>query len=1043
MSARVTAIVVARDGAKYLRRTLQALESQSRRPDAFIAVDAASSDDSGAILSESGAAQVIRVEGRPSFGAAVSAALRVAPASVPASSGASAVSALLPGAASTPAGPSGASTADDEWLWLLAHDNAPQPHALAALLSAIEVAPSVAVAGPKLMRFDDPGVISQWGETLTKYGTSVITVRDELDQGQHDTKSDVLGVAAGGMLVRRSVWASLGGFDPALPSADAALDFCVRARLAGFRVVGVPDARVLSAGGPELFGRRAVSGIAQHRIARTAQLHRRMVYAPAAALPIHWLSLLPLAILRSLGHLISKRPDFIPGEFAAALAVMFGGARVFPARRNLRRHRSAGWPAISPLRMTIAEKRELRAHERDRYERAIGTLRPHGAQEHPDFFTGGGAWVALLAAVAAVVAFGGFAASAALSGGGLAPLSVTPGELWSNTGVGWRDAGAGFIGAADPFAWVLAVFGSMAFWVPSTAIIAVTLLAMPVAAIGAWLVIARLSKRSWAPNVGALAWAFAPPLLTGLTQGHLGASIAHAVLPWLLLAGLLALRSWTAAGAAALLFAVVVACAPMLWPALLIAWVISMATRPRSIHRLAIAPIPALVLFAPYFMDHLRQGTPLAVFAEPGVPALPASGAIDSGWQLALGAPQLGLHGWSAIAAVLGFEGTPVAAVVVAALTAPIAVLALLAMFLRSARIALPALVLALLGYVTAVACSHVALVFVDGQPLTIWPGAGLSLYWLGITIAAAAALDAIRVAVAPAGLVSAISLMLLASPLIAAPHLGTAAVRGTDGSMLPAYVTAEAARDPELGTLLLRALPDSSGFAAELQRGAGASLDQRSTLAAASPVGRASDGDAAERAALIGELAANLSVPSGYDARPALDALKIGFVVLATPATGADSAAAISARPTAVAHGDATAQAAQALDQNDLFVAVGETRYGTLWRVVEPSTAPLELPDAGTRPLLVNIVVGTVIGLTLLLALPTGVRHRRIRRATDAEIVAASRRRRAEPDAEAVVGEPRDERSEPALVGANETRDRTATQGSSETLEEMPDARA
>src|SRR5690606_25036902 len=116
---------------------------------------------------------------------------------------------------------------------------------------------------------------------------------DELDQAQYDVQSDFLAVAAGGMLVRRSVWTALGGFDPGLPSVDAALDFSVRARLAGHRVVGVPSARVATAGPPELFGKRSLSAGAQNRIRRSAQLHRRLAWAPSLAVPLHWLTLVP------------------------------------------------------------------------------------------------------------------------------------------------------------------------------------------------------------------------------------------------------------------------------------------------------------------------------------------------------------------------------------------------------------------------------------------------------------------------------------------------------------------------------------------------------------------------------------------------------------------------------------------------------------------------------------------------------------------------------------------------------------------------------
>src|SRR5690606_13384439 len=136
---------------------------------------------------------------------------------------------------------------------LLGEDSTADPHALEQLLSAVEIAPSVVVAGPKLLSADDPTTLVSLGETVSTLGTSVRLVENEHDQSQHDTRDDVLGVAAAGMLVRRDVWRALSGFDPGLPSVDASLDFSIRTRLAGHRVVVVPAARVASAGGPEWF----------------------------------------------------------------------------------------------------------------------------------------------------------------------------------------------------------------------------------------------------------------------------------------------------------------------------------------------------------------------------------------------------------------------------------------------------------------------------------------------------------------------------------------------------------------------------------------------------------------------------------------------------------------------------------------------------------------------------------------------------------------------------------------------------------------------
>ncbi|WP_252607398.1 hypothetical protein, partial [Bacillus paralicheniformis] len=137
------------------------------------------------------------------------------------------------------------------------------------------------------------------------------------------------------------------------------------------------------------------------------------------------------------------------------------------------------------------------------------------------------AWVVLLAAVIGIVAFGGLAGAAALSGGGLVPLSATVGELWSHVGYAWHDLGSGFWGASDPFSYVLAVLGSLTFWSPSFSMVLLYLIAIPLSALTAWWCAARFSTRGWGPAVAALAWAVAPPLLAALGGGHPGAVIAH------------------------------------------------------------------------------------------------------------------------------------------------------------------------------------------------------------------------------------------------------------------------------------------------------------------------------------------------------------------------------------------------------------------------------------------------------------------------------------------------------------------------------------
>jgi GT2 family glycosyltransferase len=932
MQPRVTAILVAHQGSGFLERTLAALEAQTRRPDVLIAVHTAYGDETEKLLSGASPTHLLTVRDGTSFGDAVTHAVRFAP---PAES-------------------------ESEWLWLLGHDNAPEPDALAALLGAVEIAPSVSVAGPKLMRHDRPDTIAAFGETLSRFGASVQLVQDELDQAQHDTKDDVLGVAAAGMLVRRSLWHKLAGFDPGLPSIDASLDFSVRARLAGHRVVLVPGARVASAGGPESFGRRRVSDRRRFRIARAAQLHRRLVYAPPVALVLHWLSLLPLAVLRSIGDLVAKHPSAVGGEFRAAFRAAFTG-RVGAARGHLRRSRRLGWGAIAPLRMSPAELRERRAQAREAgvpWAGAASGTASGTAQPRAGFVAHGGLWIVLLTAVVGLLAYAGLIGATALSGGGLLPLAGTPGELWSKIGYGWREIGTGFVGAADPFTAVLAVLGSLTWWAPSFSVVLVWLTALPLAALAAWFAARPLSRSPWLPTLAALLWAFSPPLLSALADGRIGAVLAHLLLPWLFLAALSAARSWSAGASAALLLAAVGACAPSTLPALLVLFVVLLAVRPGSIHRMFAIPVPVLVLFAPLLVQQVVRGTPLAILADPG-PAL--AGTTTSGWRLALADATGTLHGWPAVLDGFAIPG-PAAPVLVAVLLAPLGVLALLALFLPGARRAVPALVIALLGYLTAVAAAHLQVATVGAQPVTVWTGAGLSLFWLGLLAAALVGLDALARVAGPVSVLAGLTTTALVLPLLGAFVIGTAAVQPSNGRILPALVTAEAAHHPGVGTLLL-ASEGEKGISARLERGAGASLDDQSTLAHTTGALTADQ----ER---VADLAGNLASRSGYDEAKDFRELDILFVVVAPgPEDDANRERMI-----------------ESLGANELLTPVGTTANGLLWRY-DGETEPVAAQGGNTGTVYGRVILwalGLTFGIAVLLALPIGGRRRLSSRGDD-----------------------------------------------------------
>ena len=922
MQPRVTAILVVRNGEHWLDRTLMALASQTRRPDAQVLVDCSSTDNSAQKLGAASPSEYLLAPNLP-LGEAVAVALRHAP---PAQSA-------------------------DDWLWVLTADTAPEFDALQRLLAAVEIAPSVAIAGPKIVDVDDRSLLHSYGESLTRFGATVKLVEDELDQAQHDLDGDVLGVTSSAMLVRREVWERLGGFDPGLPGADAGLDFSIRARLAGFRVIRVPDARVARGVRPEDFGRRrALSPRGRRRVARAAQLHRRLVYAPGAALPFHWLSLVPLALLRSIGQLLAKRPGAVAGEFAAAFRAAFDGS-VGRSRLSIRRTRTLGWASIAQLRIPGDEARELRAVLRDR----AAAARDEDDLVRAPFFGGGGATITLIGAVVGLGLFWRLLGAQALGGGALRPLNSTVATLWSRMLAGPRDVGVGVVGPPDPFSAVLAVLGSATPWNPSLSLVLLWLTSVPLAALGAWWCATRFTVRRSPAVVAAILWMLAPPLLSALNAGRPTAVLVHLLLPWLVLAALEAARSWTASAAAALLFAAVVACAPVLAPALVLAIVAWALARPRGLARIIGILIPAAALFAPLVVTQVLRGDPFALLADPG--ALAADPAA-SGWHLLLGQPAASSSGWVALATAIGLP-SQVGILAPAVLLAPLAVSALLAVFLPGSRRAIPALLLALLGLATAVGSSHLALASTHGDVVTPWAGSGLSLYWIGLVGAAVVAVDAVAVGRAVVGVVVTLASVLAVAPLLVAPVVGTVAVTPTQGQLLPALVTAEAAAHPEISTLVLEPQTDGS-LAAVIEHGAGTTLDAESTLWTT----RHGTDDTTRR---LATLAGNLASQSGYDPRASLTSFRVEFVVVPPVGTTAADASAAALRR----------RVSEALDGTAALSPVGETAVGALWRVTGFTPPVVATVTPARTSIAILAGQGLVILLTLLLAIPTGRRRR------------------------------------------------------------------
>ena len=933
MPARVHAILVVRPegrtpAAHHLTRTLAAIAAQTRPVDALTIVLCGADPALTQLAASSGAEGVITASAGTPFAAAT--------------------------ALATP-------RLTGDAVWLLAQDTAPDPDALVRLAGALELSPSLAVAAPKLVRWDEPEEIVSLGISLNRYGRTVELAAGEFDQGQHDGDADVLGADVRGLLIRRESWAALGGLDPALGGADEGVDLGVRARLAGDRVSLVPAARVAVAGdGVAAMARGRRRARRRAFAERTAQLHRRLAYAPAAAVPLHWLSFLPLALWRTIVHLVGKVPYRVLPEWGATILVMARIAAVARARRRIRAVRAVGWSRIAPLRVSRAEMRL-------RWE-GDGAVADAPVRSELRFFVGGGAWAVLAALAVSAALFFPLLAWPVLGGGALAPLRATVAQLWQDAAWGLRPLGLDAVGPADPFSAIIAIIGTLSPGDPSRALVVLWVLALPLAVLGGWFAATRVTESSLLRITAAVAWALAPTFLAALVEGRPAALLAHLLLPWLFYAASVAHRAWAPAGAASVLLVLVLACAPSLAPAAVVLWsaalVVVALVAGRGVARVVWLIVPSIVVFAPLVWTQVRTGNPWGLLADPGVPYAGDEVAADPLGRalLAAGFPSSDPGGWASV-----LNG-PVWWV--GLLIAPLAVLALLAVLTPRWVTASALLIIAAVGLATAFAAVGVSVSFDHGTPVPLWPGAGLSLAWLGVVGSAMVALDAgiverVHVLRPIGALVTLVALVVAVGPALTASldqsHPRSVLTNGPT-STLPAFVAAEGRGSTAIGTIVLD--PRADGLRVDVVWGGSATVGGQSTVQATRTEARPADRD-------LAELAADLTTPSSDDVVARLAERGIGFVLLQSAPAGEND----------VIRG-ARLAAATSLDQRDALDGVGTTSRGDLWRVtadVQPR-APLSDAQVHLRNLVTLGSLGVLL-VALLLAVPTTASRRIARR--------------------------------------------------------------
>lgn len=737
----IDVVVVVRDGSSWLAECLDSIAVQSTRPARVVIVDIGSSDTSLAIATAHRTVResvpdvvVLEAEAGLPLGAAIERGVAALPES---------------------ADPT------NEWVWVLHEGAAARTTTLELLLKGARTSPSVGVAGPKLVSWEETRRLIEMGILITRSGRRIASpARGEADQGQHDGRTDVLAVNTNGMLVRRDVFAQLGGFDRTFATHGAGLDFGWRSQLAGHRVIVVPAAVVRDAslvdltrpGRPRLgeLERRTRRAARQAALARSAPLA-----APFLAL---WMAL--SAIVSAATLVIAKRPRQAWRELADLTALVHPiattGARWRGRSTKRLRRDTLATLFVSPAaagRMTLDHIQDAITPERIRRREAAFTTEtgpvgdssesldvlpaslPRRIVTHPGFLAVAATVALTLLAWRTAIGSGALSpTSTGLAGGQLRPVTTGSSGLWHAFRDAWHGAGMGTGWDSSPYLAVLAALTWLVERLPPTGgsrspaglTIVLLLFLAPVLSTWAAYLACRVVTTARPPRaLAAFAWGTSAVMTAGLAQGRLTPVLAHVLLPFVLAGFVLAARkdgTYTAAFATALATAVAGAFVPLLLALSIMAafplFVVGPGSRRLRALVLLVVPTALLGPWAIHFVDDWR-----ALLSGPG---LVVTSAMPAPWMSLLGLadPAQGRWPW---------------------LIAPVVVLGVLGYAARSSSRAESVglwvgALLSALGLAGALAAARFTVGSAEtsvgvSAPAHLWPGPLLDLWVAGVLV--------------------------------------------------------------------------------------------------------------------------------------------------------------------------------------------------------------------------------------------------------------------------------------------------------------------
>jgi GT2 family glycosyltransferase len=511
----VLAVLVARNGAPWIRSALSSLARQTHPRLGVLAVDNASSDGTGNALERVlGRRRVLRLDRDLGFTGAVRRALEVPAA------------------------------AEADFVLLMHDDVVLAPEAVERMVAAARRLEGVGVVGPKVLDWGRPRMLREVGFSADRFGYPHSPVEEgELDQGQYDAPREVLFVSSAAMLVSRSAWSRAGLPDERLTPADGDLELGWRMRLSGFRVMVAPEA---------VIHHRAATGEGERADAPPVRVRYRTERAALVALLtncrlVTLLWVLPLYAVQGLGrlalYLLSRRLDragdltaawwwnvsHLPGTVRRRVRAQAVrrvpdreiGRFLSPATARLTRWAQQAGALVMGRRIGwVEEGEELEAAP-------LPTRVASVVATHP-------VAVASIAAVLfTLVAFRGVLFVPHIEGGAIPAVPDAPAGFFRALVEPWRSTGFGGPEAPSPALVPWGVASVVTLGDPDLLLRLAVALIPFAAGIAGHVALRRLGVASGPAVVGGIAYALSGLVLWSASEGRIPVAVVLVLLPWL------------------------------------------------------------------------------------------------------------------------------------------------------------------------------------------------------------------------------------------------------------------------------------------------------------------------------------------------------------------------------------------------------------------------------------------------------------------------------------------------------------------------------